>query len=174
MGPTKMQGAGKMMLCPVICGDRIIRQFFVGTLLINLNAYKFLIMLQEEIFSSLLYQDGNFPAYFQQDGAPSHFGIHVCHWLDKQFPGAWIGGRGPVEWPPGSADPTPLDFYLWEHLKVMVYLVKIQNINNLKQRITNAITSINPERLEYVLQQWRTPSEMCFQHNDSHVEYIMH
>ena len=48
-------------------------------------------------FSSLLYEDGNFPVYLQQDGAPSHFDIHVRQWLDQQFLGACIGRRGPVE-----------------------------------------------------------------------------
>ena len=52
------------------------------------------------MFPSLLYKGGNFPGYFQQDGAPSHFGIHERQWLDQQFPGAWSGRRGPVKWPP--------------------------------------------------------------------------
>ena len=39
-------------------------------------------MLQEEIFPSLLYEDGNFTVYFQQDGASSHLGIQVSQWLD--------------------------------------------------------------------------------------------
>ena len=43
----------------------------------NLNADKYLIMLQEDIFPSLLYEDGNFQICFQQDGAPSHFGIRI-------------------------------------------------------------------------------------------------
>ena len=55
-------------------------------------------MLQEEIFPSLLYEDGYIPVYFQQDEALSHFGIHVHQLLDQQFPGAWISRCGPVEW----------------------------------------------------------------------------
>ena len=41
-------------------------------------------MLQEEIFPSQLYEDGNLTVYFQQNGTPSHFGIHVQQWLDQQ------------------------------------------------------------------------------------------
>ena len=82
-----VQGGGKVMVWAGIWGDRAIGPCFVDG---NLNADKYLIMLQEEIFQSLLYEDSNFPVYFQQDGAPSHFGIHVRQWLDQQFSGVWI------------------------------------------------------------------------------------
>ena len=99
-------------------------------------------MLQEQIFSSLLNEEGDHPVYFQHDGAPPHYGLQVHRYLDYQFPEAWIGRRGPVEWPSRSPDLSPLDFYLWGHLKAMVYQKKIRNINHLMERITNAITSI--------------------------------
>ena len=50
----------------------------------------------------------------------------------------------------------------------IVFQVKIQDINQLKQFITNAITSINLHVLECVLQQC---IEMRFQLNYSHVEH---
>ena len=46
--------------------------------------------------------------YFQQDGAPSHFGLNVRNWFDSKLPGRWIGRRGPIEWPARSPDLTPL------------------------------------------------------------------
>jgi hypothetical protein len=63
------------------------------------------------------------------------YGICVRSWLDRQFPGHWIGRRGAVEWPPRSPHLTPLDFYLCGHLKAMVYQVKIRNMDHLKERI---------------------------------------
>ena len=54
-----------------------------------------------------------------------------------------------------------------------MYQVKIQDIKQLKQRITNAITSIHPRVLERASHQWRTHIEMRFQQNDSHVEHII-
>ncbi|XP_056413945.1 membrane cofactor protein-like isoform X7 [Hyla sarda] len=68
---------------------------------------------------------GTFPECIQQDGAPPHYGCQVRAFLDEQFPGKWIGHRGPVEWPPRSPDLTTLDFHLWGHLKAIVYAVKI-------------------------------------------------
>ena len=94
---TKMQGAGKVMVWAGIWGDKIIGPIFIDG---NLNANKYLNMLQEEIFPSLLSANGNLPAYFQQDGAPPHYGIQVRQYLNQLLPDAWIGRRGPVEWPP--------------------------------------------------------------------------
>ena len=62
--------------------------------------------------------------FFQQDGAPAHYGLIVRNWLDSKLPGRWIGRRGPIEWPARSTDLTPLDFYIWGYLKQKVYQKK--------------------------------------------------
>jgi hypothetical protein len=49
--------------------------------------------------------------WFQQNGAPPHYGVNVRRFLDNQFERRWIGRRGPMEWPPRSPDLTPLDFF---------------------------------------------------------------
>ena len=165
-----MQGAGKLMVWAGIWGDRIIGPLFVSE---NLNAGKYLNMLQEEILPSLLNEEGDYPVYFQQDGAPPHYDIQVRRFLDQQFPDASFGRRGPVEWPPRSPNLSPLDFYLWGHLKFMVYQVKIQDINHLKERITDAIRSIPSNVLIRVHQQWETRVNMCFENNGNHIEHII-
>jgi hypothetical protein len=71
----------------------------------------------------------------------------VHHWLIWQFPGRWIGRRGPVEWPPTSPDLTSRDIYLRGHLKATVYRVKIQNTGHLKERIRDAYTRVTPDVL---------------------------
>lgn len=53
---------GNSAKVPGISGDTIIGPFFVDG---NHNADKYLIMLQEETFPSPLYEDDNFPVYFQ-------------------------------------------------------------------------------------------------------------
>jgi len=53
------------------------------------------------------------------------YGICVSLWLYQQFPDHWIGCRGPMDGSPMSPDFTPLDLYLWGHLKAKVYQVKI-------------------------------------------------
>ena len=51
--------------------------------------------------------------WFQHDGAPPHFSLHVRELMDRRFEQRWIGRGGPIACPPGSPDLTPLDFFLW-------------------------------------------------------------
>ena len=55
----------------------------------------------------------------------------------------------------------------------MVYQVKIQDINHLKERITDAIRSIPSNVLMHVHQQWETRVNMCFENNGNHIERII-
>jgi hypothetical protein len=45
-------------------------------------------MLKEEAFARVLNKDGEFPAWFQQDGVPAHYSIRV-----REFLGHWNGQR---------------------------------------------------------------------------------
>uniref|UniRef100_A0AAR2LZP8 Tc1-like transposase DDE domain-containing protein n=1 Tax=Pygocentrus nattereri TaxID=42514 RepID=A0AAR2LZP8_PYGNA len=103
----KVVGDVKVMVWCGICGTRVIGPVFIDQ---TLNVQHYLTMLQETVFPSILNEDGSFPCYFQQDGAPPHYGTGVHQWLNVQFPGHWISHCGPVEWPPRSPDLTPLDF----------------------------------------------------------------
>lgn len=59
--------------------------------------------------------------YYQHDGAPAHFARAVREALNMEYPGRWIGRGGARAWPPRSPDITPMDFYLWGHVKSLVY-----------------------------------------------------
>uniref|UniRef100_A0AAR2LFJ0 Transposase Tc1-like domain-containing protein n=1 Tax=Pygocentrus nattereri TaxID=42514 RepID=A0AAR2LFJ0_PYGNA len=111
--------------------------------------------------------------FFQQDGAPPHYGCQVRAFLDEQFPGKWIGRRGPEEWPPRSPDPTPLDFYIWGHLKAIVYAVKTQDVQHLKLRILEACASISSAVLLSVCDEWEKRVALTIQHNGQHFEHIL-
>ncbi|EZA60089.1 hypothetical protein X777_13914, partial [Ooceraea biroi] len=37
--------------------------------------------------------------------------------LNESFPDRWTGRGGRISWPARSPDLTPLDFFLWRHLK---------------------------------------------------------
>jgi hypothetical protein len=49
---------------------------------------------------------------------------------------------------PMSPDINALDVYLWGHLNVKVYQVKIQNLDYLKEGIRDACASIKPDMLK--------------------------
>jgi hypothetical protein len=66
---------------------------------------------------------------------------HVRHYLDESFPNRWLGRGGPVAWTPRSPDLTPLDYYLWGHMKTLVYKTKVDSREALRDRIFAAAGS---------------------------------
>jgi hypothetical protein len=60
----------------------------------------------------------------QQDGALPHFGRQEIAFLHHHFQNHWIGMQSLIAWPLGSPDCTPFDYYLWGHMKSLVYTVK--------------------------------------------------
>ena len=78
-----------------------------------------------------------------QDGAPPHFSCFVTNVLNERFPDAWIGRGGPIAWPPRSPDLSPPDFFLRRYIKNSVCAEKIRNIQQLQERITPAIETVN-------------------------------
>ena len=79
---------------------------------------------------------------FQQDGAPPHWGFEICQFLNETFPDRWIGRDDPIPWPPRSPDITPLNFFLWSYVKDIVYRTKVRDINDLQNRIIEAIDTV--------------------------------
>ncbi|MFW5443335.1 MAG: hypothetical protein ACKE51_03370 [Methylococcaceae bacterium] len=101
---------GVTVWCAISSNGIIGPYFHDGTV----NSHSYLNMLQNWFMPRVAEQDG---LLFQQDGAPPHYALIVRQWLNDTFPGAWIGRRGPMEWPARSPDLTPCDFFLWGVLK---------------------------------------------------------
>ncbi|GFW21747.1 uncharacterized protein TNCV_2529461 [Trichonephila clavipes] len=53
--------------------------------------------------------------------APAHFSADVRSALDTSYPRRWIRWGCPVNWPACSPDLSCLDFFLWGHMKSLVY-----------------------------------------------------
>jgi hypothetical protein len=53
-----------------------------------------------------------------------------------------------IPWPMRSPDITPLDFFLWGYVKVIVYRTPVTSLNELKLRIVAAIETVTPQMLE--------------------------
>ena len=158
-----------MVWCGIWKNSIIDSFFFDGTV----SGDVYLCMLNEETIPNVLNSDGEFPTWFQQDGAPAHSSIHMRERLHLQFPGHLIGLQGPVEWLARSRDLTPLDFYLWGHLKALVYAQKIQNAAHLQERIINACYTIIPDTIRHVIADWISHLHLCINHNGEHIEHIL-
>lgn len=109
----------------------------------------------------------------QQDGAPPHFAVNVRKYLDHQFPNRWIGRGGPIRWAPRSPDLTPLDFYLWGHLKNIIYQSPIKDLNELRTRIESEIQSISKETLSNVFTNVAKRMHLCIQNDGGHFENFL-
>ncbi|GBM18979.1 hypothetical protein AVEN_1596-1 [Araneus ventricosus] len=107
---------------------------------------------------------------FQQGGAPPHYGNIVREFLDTTFPQRRIGRGAVMAWPPRSPDITPLDFYLWGYVKQHVHSERINDINHLKQRITDIIHSVTPDVLTRVWEELDYRLDGCRITNGAHIE----
>ncbi|GFU10709.1 uncharacterized protein TNCV_4175231, partial [Trichonephila clavipes] len=74
--------------------------------------------------------------WFQHDGAPAHFSADVGSALDTKYPGQWIGRGGLLNWPARLPDLSCLDFFLWGHMKSLVYTSPVDSDEALVVRIT--------------------------------------
>ena len=108
---------------------------------------------------------------FQQDGAPPHFSLKVRDFLDKEFPGRWIGRGGPLAWPPRSPDLSPLDFFFWGYVKQLMYTpAQPANLTDLKERIRVAVRSVTSDMLKRTWDSMKKRLSTLTRRGGSHVE----
>lgn len=113
--------------------------------------------------------------FYQHDGAPAHFSWSVRQHLDSEFGDRWIGRGGPVQWPPRSADLTPLDFYLWGRIKSLVYSNEATSVDDLKQKILVAFQTVkdDTEVLRKLKLQLRKRASKCILQGGGHFESVL-
>ncbi|GFY10880.1 transposable element Tc3 transposase [Trichonephila clavipes] len=92
--------------------------------------------------------------WFQQDGATCHIARATIDLLKDTFGDRLISRFGPVNWPPRSCDLTPLDYFLWDYVKSLVYADKPQTLDHLQDNIRRVIADIRPQMLEKVIENW--------------------
>ena len=96
--------------------------------------------------------------WYQHDGCPAHNAIVVINALNKQFPNRWIGRGSLVErFPARSPDLTPLDFFLWGHVKNVVY----QQVPTTAENITAACAALSQETLTEVGRSVMVHAQRC-------------
>ncbi len=96
--------------------------------------------------------------YFQQDGARAHTSEQTMEFLCKFFIDrlVLIG-----LWPPQSPHLTPLDFFLWGHLKSKIFAISPATIEKLKWRITMEIQNSTWKMLRKVFQNMMRRTVTC-------------
>ncbi|GFW14902.1 down syndrome cell adhesion molecule-like protein Dscam2 [Trichonephila clavipes] len=92
--------------------------------------------------------------WFQQLGATCHT-VRATIYLLKDTFGDRLNSRfRPVNWPSRSCDLTPLDYFLWDYVKSLVYEDTLQTLDHLEDNIRRVIANIRPQMLEKVIENW--------------------
>ena len=103
----------------------------------------------------------------QQDGAPLHWHLAVCMFLNEHLPNRWIGldeqnDQVFCKWPPRSPDLTVCDFFLWGYVKGRVYVPPLPtSLDELQERINAAVNSINSDMLHSVWSELDYRIDVC-------------
>jgi len=157
----------------------IVGDFLIGPYLMPspLNGQQYVSFLRETL--PLLLDDVPLDVrrrmWFQHDGAPAHSTRDVRQYLNETFGNRWIGRYGPVTWPPRSPDLTPLDFYLWGHMKTLVYETPVQSEMDLVARVAVAAGDIAEDRrmLSLLQESLQRRCQLCIEVGGSHFEQLL-
>jgi hypothetical protein len=157
-----------------IIGDLLIGPFFLPPTL-NGNYYRYFLEFKLPGLLEDVTLDVRRIMFFMHDGAPAHFSLVAREHLNNIFPNRWIGRSGPVRWPARSPDLNPLDFFLWGHLKSIVYSTPVQDVQDLKQRIINGFEKIrlSPGIFERVRNSIKRRYDVCVQAEGGHFEQLL-
>ncbi|GBL96623.1 hypothetical protein AVEN_207789-1 [Araneus ventricosus] len=102
------------------------------------------------------------------DTINSVFGaLVIVYQYPKSYPGA-------LHWPPYSPDLNPCDFFLWGHMKDLVYRKKPTDLISLKKSITDSFASIKRKTLELVTDKFVTRLRYCITSEDSDFGNFLH
>ncbi|CAI6359192.1 unnamed protein product [Macrosiphum euphorbiae] len=110
----------------------------------------------------------------QQDGAPAHNAIVMKNYLNEHFENRWIRTNGIIKWPPRSPDLTPLDYFLWGHLKTIVYGNPPTNLIDLKQKIIVACNQLTKGQISSATnKEFLRRTEACLNYNGEQFEQFI-
>uniref|UniRef100_UPI00358EB2A0 histone-lysine N-methyltransferase SETMAR-like n=1 Tax=Myxine glutinosa TaxID=7769 RepID=UPI00358EB2A0 len=147
--------------------------FFEGK---TVTGQTYLEMLQNWLFPQLNEDSNDF--IFQQDGPPPHCNLQVRRFLNDTLPQRWIGRMGPQDlalhsWPPRSPDITPCDFLLWGYVNDRVFVPPLAtNLDDLKNRITAAVTSVKEDTLRDVWDEFNYRLDVVLAAGGGHIEHL--
>lgn len=132
-------------------------------------------MLRDHLIPQLEEKQKMTSVIFQHDGAPPHYALTVRNFLKSKFEESRVIGRGfGIPWPPRSPDLSPVDFYFWGTLKARVYhQFRPRNLDELRQRISLEIHSIQRDELERAVNNLVKRAELVIQQEGNIIEHLL-
>ena len=66
---------------------------------------------------------------------------------------------------------NPLDYKLWSVIQEQVYKVKVNNVDELRQRIQTVWDELDQRVIDKAIKQWRTRLRACVKAKGGHFEH---
>ena len=110
--------------------------------------------------------------WYQHDGASSHTARAVPAVLQDKFPGRVISKWGDEPWPPRSPDLSLNDFFLWGHVKNLVYAAPVHSLRQLKRRIRLAVRGLPRALLRRAFSALPHRLRECLRQRGGHLETV--
>jgi len=104
---------------------------------------------------------------FQQDNVPAHRAKETVDLLSTETPAFIL----PRLWPPNSPDLNPVDYEVWSVLQEQVYKVKVNNVDERRQRIQTVWDELDQCIIDKAIKQWRTRLRACVEAKGGHFEH---
>jgi len=104
---------------------------------------------------------------FQQDSAPAHRARATVEMLRMNTPDF----IPPDLWPPNSPDLNPVDYSIWGILEEKVYQHRINNLDELKQRLRTEWCNLDHAVVAAAIRQWRRRLTACVHAGGGHFEH---
>jgi len=112
------------------------------------------IILKEELLPDMCAISKYF--IFQQYSAPGHRAKETVDLLSTKTP-AFIP---PTLWLPNSPDLNPVDYKVWWVLQKQVYKVKVNDVDELCQRIQTVWDELDQRIIDKAIKKWRMPKSL--------------
>lgn len=141
--------------------------FFDGTV----TGQRYLDKLRDDVVPALQNWPNRQNLVLVQDGAPAHHSKIARAYLDQQFTN-WIGRASKfIAWPARSPDLTPMDFYLWGHLKQKLYRGQVfPNLDVLRERIREEAAQVPLDMIRNALDNFWKRLLICERNGGLSVE----
>jgi len=147
--------------CPV--EYEIVTQYF-------LDAWQQLLLQQYfTIIVAVHFQSRLHNFIFQQDSAPAHRArdtIALLRWETPDFISS-------DQWTPNSPDMYPLDYKIWAVMQQRVYEKRVNDVNELCQRLLSVWHSTGLNVIDEAIDQWRVRLTTCVRAKGGHFEHLM-
>ncbi|GJQ84008.1 hypothetical protein Trydic_g10475 [Trypoxylus dichotomus] len=156
-----------------ILNGALVGPFILPSLLTGKRYLYFLINTLPELLENVplnirrdmwLFHDGTYP----------HFNRKVRRYLRNLLLKRRITRRGHVYWPPKSPDLNPVNFYLRERIKHLVYWVgEVNDEQELKERMERAAARIRKDNLRTCYDSWLRRARLCIEADGRNFEHLL-